>query len=185
MSDEELVALAQKGDRKAEREIVERYTAFVRSRARRFFLVGGETEDLIQEGGLGLTYAIRDYDGNKSGKSFKNFAYMCVSSEIIDAVKRANAKKNQPLNNGIPVGLLVQQQATQLSPDDIVIAIEEGEEIRRRMRELLSKFELEIFTMYIDGLSYADICEETGKGIKSIDNAVQRSRKKLREALSH
>ena len=185
MIDEELVALAQQGDRNAEYEILERYSAFVRSRARRFFLAGGETEDLVQEGCLGLTYAIRDYDGSKNGKSFRNFAYLCVSSQIIDAVKKANAKKNQPLNNGIPVGLLVGQQANQLSPDDIVIAMEEGEEIRRRMRQLLSKFELKIFTMYIDGLSYADICEETGKNIKSIDNAVQRSRKKLREALSN
>ena len=97
VKDEILVEKARNGDNRAMDELLVRYVGVVRSKARRFFLVGGETEDLIQEGGLGLTYAIRDYDGNKSGKSFKNFAYMCVSSEIIDAVKRANAKKNQPL----------------------------------------------------------------------------------------
>lgn len=183
-TDEQLVSLAQKGDEQATEALIVRYGAFVRSRARRFFLVGGETEDLIQEGSMGLFLAIRNYSGEKSGKSFKNFAYLCVLNKIIDAVKKANAKKNALFNNSIPADLAVGQVSKELSPDDILIAIEQEEEIRGIMRDVLSKFELDIFTMYIDGFSYLEICKKTGKSMKSVDNAVQRSRKKLRVALS-
>ena len=96
----------------------------------------------------------------------------------------ANAKKNEQFNNSIPAELVVGQISKAVSPDDILIAIEQGEEIRRLMRKVLSKLELNIFSMYIDGLSCTEICEYTGKDIKSVDNALQRSRKKLRVALS-
>ena len=182
--DEALVALAQNGDGQAMDELVARYGDFVRSRARRFFLIGGETEDLIQEGLLGLVTAIRSYREEENGKSFKNFAYLCISSKLVDAVKKSRAKKNSPLNESISTSVVTWQASTQLSPDDMLIALEESKEILKKMNEVLSNFEFKIFTMYMYGTPCAEICETTGKSAKSVDNAVQRSRRKLLLALS-
>ncbi len=178
-TDEQLVSLAQNGDEQATEALIVRYGAFVRGRARSFFLVGGEAEDLIQEGFLGILYAIRNYKNDRDGKSFKNFAYTCVSSKLIDAVKKSRAKKNEPLNNSIPTAVVEGKISTALSPEETLIALDESDEIQRKMSAILSNFEFKIFTMYMNGYSCAEICETIGKSAKSVDNAVQRSRRKL------
>ncbi len=178
-TDEELVLLSQNGDRQAMDELVFRYADLVRRRARGFFLVGGETEDLIQEGMMGLFRAIEDYKKKEDGRSFKNFAYLCVSRRIIDAVKKSTSKKNRPLNNSVSSQIADFQTSPNPSPEDEMILVDENKEFRQKMSAALSDFEFKIFTMYMDGMSCAEICETTGKSVKSVDNAVQRSKRKL------
>jgi RNA polymerase sporulation-specific sigma factor len=179
-SDEELVKRAQAGDRQATEEILERYKNVVRARARSFFLVGGETEDLIQEGMVGLYNAIHAYDEEKSQRvSFKNFVYLCVSRRIIDAVKSASRDKNAPLNNYVSIFDSDFELADDYSAEDELIETENRTEFLQKMSKALSAFEFQIVVMYMDGMSYAQIAEATGKDVKSVDNALQRSKKKL------
>ncbi len=179
ITDEELVLRSRNGDKQALDELVARYADLVRRRARGFFLVDGETEDLIQEGMMGLYGAVLDYRQNETGKSFKNFAYLCVSRRIYDAVKRSKSKKNEPLNNSVSETLADFWASEVPSPEDEMILSDERKEFRQKMTALLSDFEFKIFTMYIDGMSCTEICETTGKSVKSVDNAIQRSKRKL------
>ncbi|MBQ8429862.1 MAG: sigma-70 family RNA polymerase sigma factor [Clostridia bacterium] len=183
-SDEELVALAQGGDQRATEELLFRHTGVVRCCARGFFLIGGETEDLIQEGMIGLYHAIVDYKFEEGGSSFKNFAYLCVSRRIIDAVKAAARKKNEPLNGGVALeeteGVYSELN---LSPEDLLIISDERRELKHKMSRALSDFEFKITSMYVDGMTCAEICEATGKDMKSVDNAIQRSKRKLQKIL--
>ena len=183
-SDEELVSRAQDGDNQALEELLRRHAGIVRSSARGFFLAGGETEDLIQEGMIGLYQAIGDYQIQEKSSSFKNFAYLCVSRKIIDAVKSAARKKNEPLNAGVFLGdaewLLGQSP---VSPEELLIISDERKELKQKMSRALSDFEFKITTMYVDGMSCAEICEATGKSAKSVDNAIQRSKRKLQQLL--
>jgi RNA polymerase sporulation-specific sigma factor len=172
--DEELVLLAQAGDEGATEELLRRHSGLVRSCARRYFLIGGETEDLIQEGMIGLYRAIGSYDVHREGgSSFKNFAYLCISRQILDAVKKASRANTEvlPLNVGMAEG--------GMSPEDILILGDEQKEFRQKMSKLLSDFEFKVMTMYMDGMTCAEICEATGKSAKSVDNALQRSKRKL------
>lgn len=179
-SDEELVKRAQNGDQAATEELLERYKNVVRARARSFFLAGGETEDLIQEGMVGLYNAIHAYDGEKSARlSFKNFVYLCVSRRIIDAVKNAARDKNVPLNNYVSIFDLNFDLADENSAEEELIRTEDRTELLQKMSKALSAFEFRIVVMYMDGMSYVQIAEATGKDTKSIDNALQRSKKKL------
>lgn len=180
MKDEELVALAQKGDHGAEEELMNRYKNPVRARARSFFLNGGETEDLIQEGMMGLFTAIHKYDGEKEGRlSFKNFAYLCISSRIVDAVRSAGRGKNRPLNDSVSIFDPNVEIADEFSAEDEMIRQEDRAEFLQKIGKALSSFEFRIVVMYMEGVSYAQIAETTGKDIKSVDNALQRSKKKL------
>lgn len=183
-TDEELVALSQGGDKLAMEELLHRHAGLVRRCARGFFLIGGETEDLLQEGMIGLYYAIGDYKKKENNSNFKNFAYLCVTRRIIDAVKSAARKKNEPLNAGV----LLQDaewmlSELQLNPEDLLILNDERKELRQRMSRALSDFEFKVTTMYVDGMSCGEICEATGKSPKSVDNALQRSKRKLQELL--
>ncbi len=181
-TDEALAFLSQSGNSQATDVLLNRYADFVRGRARRFFLVGGESEDLIQEGLMGLFSAIQSYKTEETDKSFKNFAYMCVSNKLIDAVKRSTSKKNQPLNDSISEQIADAFTSPALSPEDVIIFMDESLEIQQKMGALLSDFEFKIFTMYMGGMSCAEICNTTGKPQKSVDNAVQRSKRKLLKA---
>ena len=183
-SDEELVALAQGGDNQAMEELLRRHAEIVRSSARGFFLPGGETEDLIQEGMIGLYQAIGDYQIQEKSSSFKNFAYLCVSRKIIDAVKSAARKKNEPLNAGVFLGDAEWMFGeSHLSPEELLIVSDERKELKQKMSRVLSDFEFKITTMYVDGMTCAEICEATGKSAKSVDNAIQRSKRKLEQLL--
>jgi RNA polymerase sporulation-specific sigma factor len=180
----ELIALAQSGEERAMEELLYRYADLVKGCARGFFLVGGETDDLVQEGMIGLHGAIVHFRQDEASGSFKNFAYMCVRRRIIDAVKRASSKKNSPLNDGISAedvdGWLIYSS---FNPEDRLIHSDERREIKQEMVRVLSDFEYKVFTLYMDGLSNAQICETTGKSDKSVSNAIQRSKVKLQAAL--
>ena len=182
-SDEQLVELSRAGDKQATEELLLRHSGLVRGIARGFFLVGGETEDLIQEGMIGLYHAVEDYKSGEASSSFKNFAYLCVSRRIIDAVKTAARKKNAPLNYGLNPYELELATDVAVSPEDAMILRDDRRELRQKMSKALSDFEFKITTMYMDGMSCAEICEATGKTAKSIDNAIQRSKRKLQEVL--
>lgn len=183
-SDEELVLLAQNGDKQAMEELLLRHAGLVRGCARGFFLIGGETEDLIQEGMIALYGAIGDYKAGETASSFKNFAYLCISRRIIDAVKSSARKKNAPLNNAEPINVEeIENISTILNPEDALILQDDKREFRQKMSGVLSDFEFKVTTMYMDGMSCAEICKATGKTAKSVDNALQRSKRKLQEVL--
>ncbi len=179
-TDEELVALARCGDKQATEEVLLRYAGLVRGIARGFFLIGGETEDLIQEGMIGLYHALSEYNEEHGG--FKKFASLCVSRRIIDAVKASSRKKNVPLKECVSFGD-VDLVALDLSPEDMLILRDDRREFRQIMSGILSDFEFKVTTMYMDGMSCGEICEATGKTAKSVDNAIQRSKRKLQEVL--
>lgn len=178
-TDEQLVLLAQDGDGQAIESLLCRYSALVRRcvRVRGFFLIGGENDDLIQEGMIGLYNAIIKYETKREGgRNFKNFAEMCITRRLIDAVKASTRKKN-----GAVIPLDTELVGNELSPEDMIILSDENREFRQKMSKVLSDFEFKITTMYVDGMSCEEICEATGKPPKSIDNAIQRSKKKLQE----
>lgn len=181
LTDERLVALAQSGDGQATEEILRRYTLAVRGKARGFFLAGGETEDLIQEGMMGLCRAITDYKADKAN-GFKSFAYLCITRRIIDAVKTSARKKNVPLNDYVSISN--EWETSAFSPEEELINRENRREFMQKMSKTLSDAEFKITVMYMDGMSCAEICEATGKDAKSVDNAIQRSKKKLQKLLS-
>ena len=182
-SDEALVERAQGGDKQATEELLSRYAGLVRGRARGFFLVGGETEDLIQEGMIGLYRAVSEYRSDRDGgMSFKNFAYLCVSRRIIDAVKASARQKNVPPNNNVSL-FQSEWEMPVSSPEDEIIRGEDRREFLQKMSKELSDFEFRIAVMYMDGFSCAEICEATGKSEKSVDNAIQRSKRKLQKLL--
>lgn len=181
-TDEQLVAKAQAGDNQATEELLLRYSDVVRGRARGFFLLGGETEDLIQEGMIGLYKAIGDYKIDDSSLSFKNFAHLCVSRRLIDAVKASARKKNVPLNNYVSIFSGDYEFVAQ-NPEDELIQSESRKEFMQKMSKELSDFEFRVTVMYMDGMSCLEICQSTGKSEKSVDNAIQRSKKKLQKLL--
>ncbi len=172
------MALSQAGDKSAMEELLRRHSGLVRSSARRYFLIGGETEDLIQEGMIGLYLAVSDYDGSREkGSSFKNFAYLCISRQILDAVRKVYRKKSGALRSLQPLD--VEMVETGLSPEELLILSDEQTEFRQKMGRVLSDFEFRVTTMYMDGMTCSEICEATGKQTKSVDNAIQRSKRKL------
>ena len=182
-TDEELARLAQKGDALATEELILRYNHAVRARARQFFLAGGETEDLVQEGMIGLYFAVRDYKAD-SGKSFKNFAYLCVTRRIYDAIGKMTAKKNAVLTESVS---LFDQNVLDLldetsSPEEHLLNSEARAELQIKLMRELSDFEYRVLNMYMEGLSYTQICEATKKPFKSVDNALVRAKRKLQKA---
>lgn len=183
--DEALVIKAQKGDNAAAELLLRRYMNTVRARARGFFLVGGETDDLVQEGMIGLYSAIGAYR-EEEGKSFKNFAYLCVTRHILDAVKRSSRRKNVPLNTSLSLSdPELSGFAGEENPEDFLLLDESRTEFRIKLMKELSDFEFRVVTMYLEGMSYVQICEATGKDLKSIDNALARSKRKLQNAFTN
>lgn len=188
VNDDNLLLLANQGDREAESQLVKRYNRLVRSCARPLFLAGGDSEDLIQEGMMGLLSAIRDFNPDMN-TTFKTFAEICIRRRLISAVKSASSLKHIPLNSGVPLDdVLSEGDSAQLSvgselhrrvPEEQVLARESKSEIVSTFSRCLSKFETKILGLYLDGLSYREMAEYTGKPEKSIDNAVQRIRQKL------
>jgi RNA polymerase sporulation-specific sigma factor len=178
LTDEQLVKEARCGNAEALDAILNRYKKHVLSFARRFFLTGGETEDLVQEGMCGLYSALESYTEGKS--SFSTYAYSCIHNRICDAVKSASSQKNAALNNALPIVEVGEElNFLQFNPEDEVIEREERSEFLQKMSKVLSAFEFQVIVMYIDGLSVADIAKAVGKSVKSVDNATTRAKRKL------
>ena len=182
-SDESLIALAKNGDDTAMNELLLRYSYLVRACARQFFVVGGETDDLVQEGMIGLFSATLSYKP-EMGKTFKNFAYMCVKRRIVDEIKKTNAKKYAVLTDCVPLSdhNVLDLWDDSLSPEEYVIDSEARAELHIKLTQELSDFEYRVLKLYMEGMNYAQICEATKKPQKSVDNALTRARKKLQKA---
>ena len=187
--DNELQRLAAEGDAAAEETLIDRYARLVRICARPFFLAGGDSEDLTQEGMLGLLSAIRRFDP-KGSTPFRTFAEVCIRNRIIGAVKSASRKKHDPLNDGVSleyiilseastVGAVPQPEAFRRVPEEQVLARESEREFYSTFSRCLSEFETEVLFNYLDGLSYRQIAAATHRTEKAVDNAVQRIRRKL------
>ena len=184
-SDEQLQALAKQQIASAEEELVQRYVREVRMCSRPYFLIGGDNEDLIQEGMIGLLSAVREYEPDK-GASFRTFAQACIHNRIRSAVRSAQRRKNAPLNDGVPLDEVLSDGSQALgahfyqrSPEEQVLARETEKEFISTYSRCLSKLEAEILRLYLDGLSYGEIAASTGRDVKAVDNAVQRIRHKL------
>ncbi len=192
LDDNRLQELAAVGDRQAEERLVVKYMRLVRRCSRPFFLVGGAPEDLIQEGMLGLLSAIRQYDPTQTA-AFKTYAELCSKNRLLSAVKTDSRLKHNPLNDGVPLDSLLSEESqipllayTELfrrTPEEQVLARENKMELQQSFKRCLSPMERNVLRLYLDGLSYQEIAEQTGKPIKAVDNAIQRIRRKLAQNL--
>lgn len=194
MGDEELFYSIQNGDNFALEYIINKYKNLVKSKAKSYYLIGGDKEDIIQEGMIGLYKAVRDYDVNR-GPSFTSFADVCITRQIITAIKAATRQKHIPLNSYVSFNKpLYEGQATStlidsfhgfedLNPEDLIINRECLLLIEKKMEMVLSKLELDVLMSYVDGLSYQEIAQDMDRHIKSIDNALQRVKKKVERFL--
>ena len=185
ITDEELQLLAKNRADGAEEALAERYAREVRMCARPYFLIGGDSEDLIQEGMIGLLSAIREYDGSK-GATFNTYAQTCIQNRIKSAVRSAQRRKNAPLNDGVSLDDVLSDESQSLgthyferSPEDQVLARETEQEVFSAYSRCLSKLEAEMLRLYLNGLSYGEMAAQTGRDVKAVDNAVQRIRRKL------
>ena len=182
LTDEELCALAAQGSSQAENELVSRYSRLVRVCARPLILVGGDSEDLIQEGMVGLLTAIRKYDVGRDA-SFRTFATVCIRSRLASAVRAAQGDKHSPLNHSISFELpLFDGTDLTLSvenPEDVIIGREELKERLDALKGQLSEFEASILPPYLSGMSCAEIAKRYDRSQKSVDNAIQRIRRKM------
>ncbi|WP_312279955.1 sigma-70 family RNA polymerase sigma factor [Oscillibacter sp.] len=191
LSDEELCVRAARGNRGAEERLVSKYTRLVRSCARPFFLIGGDSEDLLQEGMIGLMKAVREYDGERDA-SFRTFTETCVRNRLLSALRAAPRGTHIPLNQSVSLDTpffdrdsytLGTRDLTQRSPEDFLIDREHTSSLLFGVRKQLSEFEAKILGYYLDGLSCREIAETVGKSPKSVDNAVQRIRRKVARQL--
>lgn len=190
MTDEEVAMLAQQGDDEATEWLLNKYKNFVRSKARSYFLVGADHEDIVQEGMIGLFKAFRDFKPDKLA-SFRAFAEICVTRQIITAIKTATRQKHIPLNSYVSLNkpiydeesdrtlldVITERRAT--NPEELIIGQEDLSSINDRIGEVLSDLEWEVLTAYLEGKSYQEIAQELGRHVKSIDNALQRVKRKL------
>jgi len=165
-------------------EIIEKYSDSVRAVCRKYYLIGGNEDDLFQEGMIGFLQALKDYDESRGGidsESFKKFALMCARRQILDAIKHQNTKKNQPLNSSVSFDVEGRVDSTlqkMINPEDVYIAKEQSAEKLNQIVENLSDFELEVFKLYMDGKTQSKIAKILGKDVKSIDNTIQRIKNK-------
>ena len=189
-SDEELCALARSGNGEAEEELVKRYSDIVRSCARPLFLAGGDAEDLIQEGMLGLLHAIREYRQDREA-SLRTFAEVCIRSRLSSALRAAGRDKHLPLNRSVSLDHPFFDSNSYTSgaliladPEMLIIDRDDVSRLLESTRKQLSEFEAKILGYYLDGLSVKEIAETMGRSPKSVDNAVQRVRRKAARQLS-
>jgi len=189
--DEYLVAQAKTGAPEAVDQMVRRYYGFVRLKASSYFLIGGDSDDLIQEGLVGLYKAIRDYRSDRES-SFRNFAELCITRQIITAIKTATRQKHQPLNQYVSISGVRggddpgERSVEELlhshhdgDPADNVVSSERMNSMRASMAQMLSGLEVDVLKLYVEGKSYQEIGDHLGRHVKSIDNALQRIKRKL------
>lgn len=192
MTDEQLCALVASGDRGAEEALVLRYSRLVRVCARPFFLAGGDSEDLIQEGMLGLLSAIREFRPGR-GAQFATYARICIRRRIISAVRTASGGRHSPLNGYISLEHPLLLNETELpvdrayaggNPEDVLIHQEDLSALESAIQSRLTPLEDRVLALYLEGLSYGEIADRLQKSVKSVDNAVQRIRRKMARYLS-
>ena len=189
MTDEKLIENVKQEDQTALNCLIERYNDLVTMKANKFFMVGAEKEDMIQEGMIGLYKAIKSFDTEKQN-SFKTFANMCVERQLITAVKNSNRQKHIPLNSSVSLNSAAYEDNEDMDkmdvldikimndPSDIIADREYFENIESKIKENLSSFELQVLKEYEKGKSYAAIAEKLNANVKSVDTAIQRIRKK-------
>lgn len=194
MTDEELVNLVHSGNTEALDFLITKFRHFVRMKARSYFLIGADKEDIIQEGMIGLYKAIRDFRSDKLS-SFRAFAELCIIRQIITAIKTATRQKHIPLNSYVSLDKPIYDEESDRTlmdvltgsgvddPEELMINNEEFLYMEEKMGEVLSDFEREVLALYLDGQSYQEISEKLGRHVKSIDNALQRVKRKLERHL--
>lgn len=193
-TDEQIVEMSHSGDMAAEEYLLDKYKNFVRSKARSYFLVGADHEDIVQEGMIGLYKAIRDFRPDKLS-SFRAFAELCITRQIITAIKTATRQKHIPLNNYVSLNKPLYDEESDRTlldvivegrisdPEELIINMENVGNIRTKINEVLSTLEQQVLNAYLDGKSYQEIAESLGRHVKSIDNALQRVKRKLEKNL--
>lgn len=194
LEDEQIVELVHKGDSAALDFLITKYRNFVRAKARSYFLIGADREDIIQEGMIGLYKAIRDFKEDKL-TSFKAFAELCITRQMITAIKTATRQKHIPLNSYVSLDKPIYDEesdrtlmdvisgAKVMDPEELIINQEKFDDIELKMGEILSDLERKVLSLYLEGRSYLEISEELNRHVKSIDNALQRVKRKLERYL--
>lgn len=186
IADEVLCSMAAAGDREAEDALVRRYHRLVRAITRPYFLAGGDSDDLIQEGMMGLMKAVREFDGSKE-TSFRTFAEVCIRNRMFSALRAAAREKHSPLNQSISIETpffdsssyaTVSGHAPSLNPEELMILRENRERDFVRINQQLSSLEKRVLSLYLDGMTCGEIAEVLHKPPKSVENAVQRIRRK-------
>ena len=190
MQDEEAVEVARTGSVEAQEYLINKYKGFVKAKARSYFLIGADREDIIQEGMIGLYKAIRDFRSDKL-TSFKAFAELCITRQIITAIKTATRQKHIPLNSYVSLNRPIYDEDSDrtlldimpsdqvLDPEEVVISAEEIGRMEEQITEILSDLEWQVLNCYLDGKSYVEIADELQRHVKSVDNALQRVKRKL------
>jgi RNA polymerase sporulation-specific sigma factor len=193
-TDEEIALEAKDGDNTALEFLINKYRNFVKAKARSYFLIGADREDIIQEGMIGLYKAIRDFKGDKLS-SFRAFAELCITRQIITAIKTATRQKHIPLNSYVSLNKPIYDEdsdrtlldilsgAKITDPEELMINREEYDDIEFKMGEILSDLEWKVLMLYLEGKSYQEIALELRRHVKSIDNALQRVKRKLERYL--
>lgn len=192
--DEDIVELVRLGDSDALEYLINKYKNFVRAKARSYFLIGADREDIVQEGMIGLYKSIRDFKGDKLA-SFKAFAELCITRQIITAIKTATRQKHIPLNSYVSLDKPIYDEDSDRTlldiicgtrvtdPEELIINQEEYDDIEDKISEILSDLEQQVLLLYLDGRSYQEIAMDLSRHVKSIDNALQRVKRKLEKYL--
>ncbi|MEF9934805.1 MAG: RNA polymerase sporulation sigma factor SigH [Clostridium sp.] len=195
MLDEEIVALAADGEVFAEEYIINKYKGHVKAKTKSYFLIGADKDDIYQEGMIGLYKAIRDFRADKLA-SFRAFAELCITRQIITAIKTATRQKHIPLNSYVSLNKPIYDEESDRTlmdvlstmhisdPEELIISKEEKLKIEDKMNEVLSPLEIKVIKSYLDGKSYQEIAQELNRHSKSIDNALQRVKRKLEKFLA-
>jgi RNA polymerase sporulation-specific sigma factor len=195
MLDEEIVQNAKEGNSKAAEYLIDKYKNFVRAKARSYFLIGADREDIVQEGMIGLFKAIRDFREDKLS-SFRAFAELCITRQIITAIKTATRQKHIPLNSYVSLNKPLYDEESDRTlldiisgsritdPEELIISREEFVNIESKIGEILSELEWEVLMSYLQGKSYQEIACDLDRHVKSIDNALQRVKRKLERYLN-
>ena len=186
MSDEALCTALQNGTSAAGDILAHRYRKLVRCCAHPYFLAGGDSEDLLQEGMFGLIKAMREFRADREA-SFQTFAEVCIRSRLCSVIRASRAGKHSPLNESVPLNAFLldaQPQYSQLDPDDLLIDREKAAALLNQVRSQLSELEVRVLDLYLDGCSCGEIAATVGKSYKSVDNAVQRIRRKIGRQIS-
>lgn len=194
-TDEEIALKAKEGSNIAQEYIITKYENFIKAKAKSYFLIGADKEDIYQEGMIGLYKAIRDFKYEREG-TFKAFAELCITRQIITAIKTATRQKHIPLNTYVSLNKPIYEEDSERTlldvidglritdPEALLISKEEVADIEEQIRKVLSELEMEVLNSYLDGKSYQEIAQDLDREAKSIDNALQRVKRKLERSFN-